>query len=273
MKRHYRTIVISDAHIGIENAKVRELTKFLKNVTCDKLIMNGDIIDAWQLRKSATWRKSHTRFVKMILKMAERGQTAVVYTVGNHDALLSEVLPFRIGSLEIVRDHVHFGPDGKRFFVCHGDVFDAVTSQFTWLARLGDVGYNLLLWLNRLVNNVRIRRGLPYYSFSRAIKLRVKRAVSFISDYETKLAELAHARKMDGIICGHIHQPAKKMIDGVLYLNSGDWVETLSALAEESDGTWSVIEYTDWLSRREEEKRIERERERAERTVSIFPAA
>lgn len=245
LKTHYRTIILSDIHLGIQNSHVREVVRFLKHHSCDKLILNGDIIDGWQLRKSGKWRKRHTSFFKHIMKRVSATDTEVVYLRGNHDDFLDEVLPLEIGNFSIVRTHVHMSA-GRRYFVVHGDIFDTVTTKLKWIAKLGDTGYTFLLWLNRHYNYYRIRRGLPYYSLSQRVKHGVKRVVSFISDYEAELCAVARAEKCQGVICGHIHHPANKMVDGIHYLNSGDWVETLSALVETDGGEWKVVHYHDW---------------------------
>ncbi len=239
---HFRTIVISDVHLGTKGSKAREVTQFLKQYKAEKLILNGDIIDGWQLKKYGSWKKKHTAFFRQVLKMMDEYDTKVIYLRGNHDDFLDQILPFRIGKLfSIRRDYILKGKTGKQFYVTHGDVFDSVTTNLKWLAYLGDVGYTFLLWLNKFYNHWRTWRGLPYYSLSQTIKQKVKAAVSYISDFEEKLAELALANQCDGVICGHIHQPAIRQIGGVLYLNSGDWVESLSALVEDHDGTWSLI--------------------------------
>jgi len=203
--------------------------------------MNGDIIDGWHLQKGGKgkWKKEHTDFFKIIMKMMENHNTKVIYVRGNHDDFIDHLAPFSFNNFEIVKDYVHV-KNGKRYYVVHGDIFDNVTSNMVWLAKLGDIGYTFLLWLNRIYNVYRTKNGLPYFSLSQSIKAKVKSAVSYISDYENELVELAKARHTDGIICGHIHQPADRMIDGIHYLNSGDWVETMSALLEHEDGTWEV---------------------------------
>ncbi len=246
MKTHYKTIVISDLHLGIKSSKAKEVIKFLKHHTCDKLILNGDIIDGWQLRKSGKWKRKHTKFFKLILNYVSKRKCEVIYLRGNHDDFLDEILPFQLGNFSIKKWHYHES-FGKTYFVVHGDLFDSVTSNLKWIAKLGDVGYTFLLWLNRHYNNYRAKRGLPYYSLSQIVKNKVKSAVSFVTDFETELAKVAKTRNCAGIICGHIHQPADRMIDGVHYLNSGDWVETLSALAEDTEGNWKIIYYNDWL--------------------------
>ncbi|MFN6039264.1 MAG: UDP-2,3-diacylglucosamine diphosphatase [Bacteroidota bacterium] len=245
MKNHYKTIILSDLHLGIKASKAKEVVRFLKRNTCDTLILNGDIIDGWALRRSGKWKKKHTKFFKLILNYVSKRKSKVVYVRGNHDDFLDEVLPFELGNFSIKKYHIHESGE-KRYFVTHGDLFDSVTSKMKWLALLGDVGYTFLLWLNRHYNTYREKRGLPYYSLSQSIKAKVKKAVSFIGDYEKQLAMVAKSKKCHGIICGHIHQPANKMIDDIHYLNSGDWVETLSALTEDESGNWHIIYYSEW---------------------------
>jgi UDP-2,3-diacylglucosamine pyrophosphatase LpxH len=251
---HYKTIVISDVHLGANESKAKEVVRFLKKYSCDKLIMNGDIIDGWQLRKSGRWKKKHTRFFRVVLKMIEKNKTEVIYVRGNHDDFLDNVLPFAVGNLSIVKDHIHES-NGKKFWVIHGDIFDSVTTNMKWLAKLGDTGYTLLLWINKMYNNYRMKRGKPYYSLSKIIKAKVKSAVSYISDFETELVSLARRKNFNGVICGHIHQPEIKDYDGLLYLNSGDWVESLSALVEDDKGNWEIFHYADFLKEEKDSKK------------------
>jgi UDP-2,3-diacylglucosamine pyrophosphatase LpxH len=246
VKIQYKTIVLSDLHLGIKNSRVKEVVEFLKHHTCDTLILNGDIIDGWQLKKSGSWKNKHTKFFKLIMKYLAKYDTKVIYLRGNHDDFLEEILPFSLGNFSIKRHHI-LQTGSKRYYVVHGDIFDTVTTRLKWLAKLGDVAYTFLLWLNRHYNNNRLKKGLPYYSLSQVIKQKVKHAVSFISDFEEQLAEVARANRCQGVICGHIHQPANKMIGDIHYLNSGDWVETLSALVENEKGEWDVIYYADWV--------------------------
>jgi UDP-2,3-diacylglucosamine pyrophosphatase LpxH len=249
-KTTYRTIVLSDIHLGTSASKAKEVCKFLSNHKCETLILNGDIIDGWQLRKSGVWKKKHTRFFRMVLKRAGKG-TKVIYIRGNHDDFLDEVLPFKLGNFSIQRDYIHES-NGKRYFVVHGDIFDTVTTKLKWIAKLGDVSYTFLLWVNKHYNRWRERNGKPYYSLSQVIKAKVKGAVSFISDFEEQLSAVAKIKHCDGVICGHIHTPADKYIGDIHYLNSGDWVESLTALAETEEGEWKLIYYTDWLKSTEE---------------------
>lgn len=248
IKEKVSTVIISDVHIGSEHAKVNELIFFLKNITCDKLILNGDIIDGWKLERNpfARWKKEYTDLAKIIMDMMENQGTKVIYVRGNHDRFLDKLVPLSLSSISFVPDYIHVS-HGKSYYVTHGDIFDHISSHMTWLARLGDYGYTFLLWANKIVNNYRRRHGLPYYSFSQSIKHKVKSAVSYISDFEKELARLAAHRHFDGVICGHIHQAADVWYDNVHYLNSGDWVESLTALLEYPDGHWKIHRYADCL--------------------------
>ena len=245
----FRTIVLSDIHLGTSGSKAKEATEFLRNYSCQKLILNGDIVDGWQLKQYGTWKKKHTNFFKTVLKQIVHYNTKVVYLRGNHDDFLDQIMPLKVGKNFSIRKDYTLTSGTRKFYVTHGDVFDSITSQMKWLAYLGDLGYTFLLWVNKFYNNYRSWRGLPYYSLSQQVKLRIKHAVSYISDYEQKLTELARARNCDGIICGHIHQPAIRELDGIIYMNSGDWVESLSALVEDHNGNWSLLYYTSDLAK------------------------
>ncbi len=244
LKTHFKTIVVSDIHLGTKGSKAKEVTRFFKEFTCENLILNGDIIDGWQLRKSGAWKRKHTRFFNRILKLMERNQTKVYYLRGNHDDFLDQILPMAVGNLRIQKDMI-YRSNGKTYFVTHGDVFDSITTHFRWIAYLGDMGYTFLLWLNGVVNRYRVKRGLPYFSLSQYVKSKVKSAVSYIDEYETELAKMAKVKNCDGIICGHIHKAENRMINGIHYMNSGDWVETMSALAEDQEGNWQLIYFTE----------------------------
>jgi len=244
-KKYYKTIVISDVHLGIKSSKAKQVIKFLKNHSCDTLILNGDIVDGWELRRFGQWEKVHTKFFKYIMKLVAKNKTRIIYVRGNHDDFLDQLLPFKMRNFSLVRDFV-LESNGKRYYVVHGDIFDSVTTKMRWLANLGSIGYSVLLWINRHYNNYREKRNLPYYSLSQKIKLKLKAAVSFIDDFEAHLCKAARAKKCEGIITGHIHKPDNKYIDGIHYLNSGDWVETMSALCETAEGDWRVIYYETW---------------------------
>src|ERR1700741_4681247 len=163
MKTHYKTIVVSDIHLGIKSSKAKEVIKFLKFNTCDTLILNGDIIDGWQLRRSGKWKKKHTKFFKLILTYVSMQKCKVIYIRGNHDDFLDEILPFEIGNF-CIKKYFTYHSNGKKYFVVHGDLFDTITNNLKWIAKLGDVGYTFLLWLNRHYNSYREKKDLPYYS-------------------------------------------------------------------------------------------------------------
>ena len=240
--KRYKTIVLSDIHLGSKWSKTKEVTRFLKENMCDTLILCGDIIDGWNLMrgKKVKWKKSHTKFIKLLLDLQH--DTEIIYIKGNHDDFLDRILPMTFQNIHVVKDYLYTSGD-KRFYVIHGDIFDSVTSHLSWLSKIGDVGYSLLLWMNKYYNNRRKKRGLPYYSISREIKKKMKASVSYISDYEKHIVDIAKQKKCDGVICGHIHHPEKRYYDDVLYMNSGDWVESLSALTETYDGNWEVVYY------------------------------
>lgn len=242
-RKYYPTIVLSDIHLGSEHSKTEEVTNFLKHVNCGRLILNGDIIDGWQLQKSGRrWKQQQTDFFKVLMKMMEKQGTEIVYIRGNHDDFLEKLVPFSFSNLTIVKDYL-LNSHGKRYLVTHGDIFDTVTSHMRWLAMLGDMGYTFLLWLNKIYNQKREKQGKPYFSLAQHVKHKVKSAVSYISDFEKELVALAEAKKLDGIICGHIHQAANVWYGSVHYLNSGDWVESMTALVENEQGEWSIIHY------------------------------
>ncbi len=245
MKRtYYPTVVLSDIHLGTSFSKTMEVAEFLKSIDCNRLILNGDIIDGWHLQKNShkAWKKKHTLFFRVIMKMMENFGTEVIYVRGNHDDFLDNLIPINFYNFQIVKDFV-IESNGKKYYITHGDIFDNVTSNMKWLSKLGDVGYTALLHINKYYNRYRSLRGKPYYSFAQSIKQKVKSAVSYISDFEESLVQLAKTKHCDGIICGHIHRPENKYYGNIHYLNSGDWIDSLSALAEDEKGNWEVIYY------------------------------
>lgn len=246
-RRRFRTVVLSDIHLGTKFSKVREVSRFLSSVDCERLILNGDTIDGWQVSRNdyEYWGPEQARFFRIIMKMVEKHGTVVYFLRGNHDDFLDKIIPMQMGSLNILKDMV-MESGGKRYFVTHGDVFDSITSGMRWMAKLGDVMYDILLRINVLYNRLQSLRGKPYYSFSQEIKNKVKKAVSKTSDFDRMLTDMAKAKGCDGVICGHIHRPEDRMINGVRYLNSGDWVETMSALVEDYEGRWEIVYYKDW---------------------------
>ncbi|MCC5022767.1 MAG: UDP-2,3-diacylglucosamine diphosphatase [Candidatus Synoicihabitans palmerolidicus] len=241
-----RTVIISDVHLGTLDCKVREVNHFLKFTRCDKLILNGDIIDGWRLKKTGHWPKSHTRFIRLVLKKLEKKNPEVIYLRGNHDDVLAKVLPIAFENLHIVEDYVHNSPHGN-YLVLHGDVFDTVTKNSVFLAYLGDWGYRLLMRMNRLYNHWRAWRGKEYYSLSKAVKARVKQAVNHVSNFEDHISELVRTRECTGVMCGHIHTAADKMIGNIHDLNSGDWVESLTAVVEHENGRFEIIDFADFV--------------------------
>ena len=243
---HYRTVWISDLHLGTPGCQAQALLAFLKQVDCDTLYLVGDIIDGWQLRRSWYWPQSHNDVVQKILRKARKG-TRVVFVPGNHDEFARRYLEHTFGGVEVVQDAVHTTADGRRLWVTHGDLFDGVIQCAKWLAYLGDSAYGATLKLNQWFNSVRARFGLPYWSLSGYLKLKVKRAVSYVSDFEVAVAREARRRGLHGVVCGHIHHAEMRDIDGVLYCNDGDWVESLTALVEHADGR---LQITDWSALR-----------------------
>lgn len=242
-----RTAILSDVHLGTPHSKADEATHFLKHVRCERLILNGDIIDGWRLTRDGRWTKSHTRFMRRVLTMVQKKDTDVLYLRGNHDDFLARLLPMTFERIQLVEDCVLDTARG-RYLVLHGDVFDGVIKNMVFLAHIGDMGYALLLRINRIYNWWRQVRGKEYFSLSQAIKARVKQAVSFIGNFEQQVATLARSRGCTGVICGHIHTPADKQIDGIHYLNSGDWVETMSAIVEHHDGRFELIYFKDFVA-------------------------
>lgn len=242
MEKHHKTIVLSDIHIGSKWSKTKEVIKFLKQNSCDTLILCGDIIDGWAIRrgKSDKWKRRHTNFIKVILDMSHN--TEIIYIRGNHDDFLDRVTPMNFLNINITNNFM-YESCGKRYYVLHGDIFDKITSSLSWLAKIGDIGYSLLLWINRYYNQKRLKKGLPYYSIAREIKQKVKASVNYISDFERHIVDIAKQKECDGVICGHIHHPEIKDFGSVKYLNSGDWIESLSALTEDYEGNWSIYYY------------------------------
>lgn len=266
----FKTIFLSDVHLGTEDCKIDEVNHFLKHTHCEKLVLNGDIIDGWSLARRGGWNEQHTRFVRLVLKKIEKQDIDVIYLRGNHDDVLTRFLPLFFGKLRIVNEHIHENKRGN-YLVVHGDGFDAVTMNHKWLAVLGDIGYQTLLRLNRVYNNYRAWRGKEYFSLSKAIKSRVKSAVSFVGKYEEQLQSFADKRNCCGIICGHIHTPDDKMIGDIHYLNSGDWVESLSALVEYEDGRFEVFGFPEFCRRLEEKQRLKKLKKLAKGEADFEP--
>lgn len=236
-----RTVWISDLHLGTPGCQAQALLDFLRDVECRTLYLVGDVIDGWQLRRSWYWPQAHNDVVQKILRKARKG-TRVVFVPGNHDEFARRYVTHSFGGVEVVDDCVHVTADGRRLWVTHGDLFDGVVQCARWLAVTGDLAYEFTLKLNRWFNRARARLGLPYWSLSRYLKGRVKRAVSYVGDFERAVAHEAKKRGVDGVVCGHIHHAEMRHVDGVLYCNDGDWVESLTALVEHHDGRLAIVD-------------------------------
>jgi UDP-2,3-diacylglucosamine pyrophosphatase LpxH len=244
--KKYRSIFISDVHLGTKDCQADRLNNFLKHNSCDTLYLVGDIIDAWRIQQNKwRWKQSHTNVVRRVLGHAKRG-TRVVYVAGNHDEFLRPMIPygFSFGLVEIHNQIEHIGADGKHYLVTHGDLFDGITRLAPWLGFLGDKLYDLILNLNSKFNWIRHRMGFGYWSLSKYLKHRVKKAVDFMFQFERNLAGYCRKRGFDGVICGHIHHAEIKEIDSIIYMNDGDWVESCTALVEHHDGRWEIVTWT-----------------------------
>jgi UDP-2,3-diacylglucosamine pyrophosphatase LpxH len=246
MQKTYRSIFISDVHLGTKDCKAGHLNNFLKHNSCETLYLVGDIIDAWKIKQNKwRWKQSHTNVVRRILGHAKR-DTRIVYVLGNHDEFLRPYLQYNLNfdMIEMHNQIEHIGADGKRYLVVHGDLFDGITRLAPWLSFLGDKAYDTILSLNSKFNWILHRMGIGYFSLSRFLKRKVKKAVDFMFQFEVNLAAYCKKRGYDGVICGHIHHAEIKEIDGVIYMNDGDWVESMTALVENHDGTWQIITWT-----------------------------
>lgn len=249
-RQQYRTIWISDIHLGTRGCNAAMLIDFLDHVDSETLYLVGDIIDGWRLKKKFYWPAAHNDIVWRVLKRAKRG-TNVIYIPGNHDEVFRQFSGLDFGGISIRRKAIHQTADGRRLLVLHGDEFDAITLAHKWLAHAGDIAYNALMALNRLVNAFRRRFNMPYWSLSKHAKAKVKNAVEFISNYEEIVAHAAGARGVDGVVCGHIHTAEHRMIQGVEYWNDGDWVEGCTALVEHFDGRMEILHWADEMAVRE----------------------
>lgn len=237
----WRTLWISDIHLGSAGCKAEYLLEFLTHNEAETLYLVGDIIDGWQLRKSWHWPQAHNDVIQRILRHAREG-TRVVFIPGNHDEFARHFIGLAFGDIDIVDDTIHTLADGRRLLVIHGDQFDGVIQHGKWLAYLGDTLYQLALSLNHHFNRMRHRMGLHYWSLSQYLKHKVKNAVAYIDDFERALVAEARRRNLDGVVCGHIHRPAMREVEGLLYCNDGDWVESLSALAEDHTGKLVLLD-------------------------------
>ncbi|MCW5633641.1 MAG: UDP-2,3-diacylglucosamine diphosphatase [Rubrivivax sp.] len=236
-----RTVFISDLHLGTPGCQAGALLDFLREVECDTLYLVGDIVDGWQLRRSWYWPQLHNDVVQKLMRKARKG-TRVVFVPGNHDEFARRYVAHNFGGIDVVEDAMHVTADGRRLWITHGDYFDGVIQCARWLATLGDRAYEFTLKVNRFLNVARARLGLPYWSLSRYLKFKVKRAVSYVNDFEVAVAREARKRGADGVVCGHIHHAEIRLVEGVLYCNDGDWVESLTAIVEHHDGRLEIVD-------------------------------
>ena len=241
-KRRYRTVFLSDIHLGMRGSRTDFLLDFLRRTECERLYLVGDIVDGWRLRKSWYWDAAHDEVIRLVLQMARRG-TEVTYIPGNHDEMFRDWLGMELAGVRLQKDAVHEAADGRRFLVMHGDEFDSVVRYAKTIAHLGDWAYDWALVLNRVFNAARRRLGYPYWSLSQWLKRQVKEAVKAIDRFETALAQEARRRGLDGVVCGHIHHAEMRVVQGVLYMNDGDWVESCTALVEHADGRFELLDW------------------------------
>jgi UDP-2,3-diacylglucosamine pyrophosphatase LpxH len=242
----YKAIIVSDLHLGTMDSKAKEFINFLDDHPTDLLILNGDIVDGWALKRGSKWKKSHTKVLAKLLKLSHK--TKIIWIRGNHDEFLYDFIDTNVGKIEVrenykleMYERIDSKWTSKHYFVFHGDVIDVFITKYKWLAKLGSIGYDLALWINRWYNRYRTWRGLPYHSISQQIKEGVKVATSYVNDFEVTAIKMAHKHNCYGVICGHIHQPADRIIDGAHYLNSGDWVENLTAVLLDNQNKFTIF--------------------------------
>ncbi|NBW51437.1 MAG: UDP-2,3-diacylglucosamine diphosphatase [Betaproteobacteria bacterium] len=242
--RRYRAVFVSDIHLGTAGCQAKPLLDFLKHHPSDNLYLVGDIIDGWQLRRRWFWPQAHNDVVQKLLRRARKG-CRVVFIPGNHDEFARNFVGHQFGGIEVHDDTVHTTADGRKLWVTHGDYFDAVIQRAKWLAYTGDYAYEFTLRMNRHLNHWRARLGLPYWSLSAYLKHKVKMALNYVTDFEKAVAQEARNRGHDGVVCGHIHRAEMRTIDGTLYCNDGDWVESRTALVEHMDGQLELVQWGD----------------------------
>jgi UDP-2,3-diacylglucosamine pyrophosphatase LpxH len=233
----YNTVIMSDLHLGSKSSRRDDILGFLEKIETDTLILNGDIVDGWALKRGSKWTKKDTKILRKFLKISETG-TNVIWIRGNHDEFLKDFIPFNLAGVKILEDYIYQSKK-TNYYIFHGDVLDVFITKVKWLAYIGSIGYDIALWINRWYNRWRHWRGLPYYSISKDIKNGIKKATNFINDFEDNAVRLAKQKGCDVAVCGHIHQPSIKKA----YFNSGDWCENCSALVELKTGEWKLINY------------------------------
>ena len=209
--KHYQAVIISDLHLGTKDSKADEFIEFIDKHPTDLLIMNGDIVDAWALNRGSKWKKSHTKVISKLLHLSNK--TQVIWIRGNHDEFIEEFMGSNFGGVEFKENYILNLNNGTKYFVFHGDIIDVFITKYKWIAKIGSIGYDLALWLNRQYNNYRRWKGLPYLSISKKIKAGVKQATNYINDFEETAIKMAEKEGCDGVICGHIHQPCKRLVN------------------------------------------------------------
>ena len=247
--KNYKTIFISDIHLGSKACQAELLLDFLKHNDAEKLYLVGDIVDGWRLKRKWYWPQSHNDVVQKILRKARKG-TEIIYVPGNHDEGLRRYIGTHFGGIEVRPTDIYQAVNGDKYLVLHGDSFDNVMLYARWLAYVGDHAYDLVLKLNTVFNGLRRLMGLRYWSLSSYLKIKVKNAVQFISEFERVLAQEAQKAGVQGVICGHIHHAEIKQYADVIYMNDGDWVESCTALVEHFDGTWEIVFWADIVAQR-----------------------
>lgn len=241
--RRVRALFISDLHLGTHGCQASLVLDFLRHHEADRIYLIGDIVDGWRLKKKAFWPQSHNDIVQKLLRKGRKG-AKIYYTPGNHDEVFRKFLGMQFGGVRVANQTVHVTRDGRRLLVLHGDKYDAVVRHHKWLAVLGAHAYESIYTLSTLINLIRRRMGLSYWSLSACLKRKVKNAMTYITKFRDVALEDAAAHGYDGIVCGHIHQSASEQVEGLWYYNTGDWVETCTAVIEEMDGTMRAIEWT-----------------------------
>jgi UDP-2,3-diacylglucosamine pyrophosphatase LpxH len=242
--QRFRTIWISDIHLGFKGCRADFLLDFLKTTESEYLFLVGDIIDVWSMKKGLYWPQEHNNVIRTILGKAKNG-TKVVYVPGNHDEVVRDYAGMTFGNVKISREEIHTTKDGRIFLIMHGDEFDSVVQCSKFVSMLGNSAYAALLGINHWINYIRRKMGFPYWSLAAYLKHKVKNAVKYISSFEHAVSHEAHRRHVDGLICGHIHRAEITRLNGVLYCNTGDWVESCTALVERMDGSLHLLHWAD----------------------------
>jgi UDP-2,3-diacylglucosamine pyrophosphatase LpxH len=231
----HQAIIVSDLHLGTKDSKAEEFIEFIEKNPTDLLILNGDIVDGWALNRGTKWKKQHTKVISKLLQLSNK--TKIIWIRGNHDEFIQEFIGTHLGAIEIREDYkLDINNTMESYYIFHGDVIDVFITKYKWLSKIGSVGYDFALWLNRVYNTYRKWRKLPYISISQKIKESVKVATNYVNDFEVTALSMATKKGCNGVICGHIHQPADRMIGGKRYLNSGDWIENMSAILVDTYG-------------------------------------